>query len=263
MIRGWLRERRARRLRDRARTLEPAALADDVDDLAETAASADGETRALAVEALGALARGGTDPRDEIGAAGSADGEGASASGNDVDRDATADEGANADENSDDPVPERAAVALAAALPLSDDEVEADALQTLRYVVAERPATAATEHLDAPLAAAVDDWDHAVHRQVTLDAGVLLGAGVSLPQTRAALWAALDGGPPAVRDHAALAYLQVADRPDVLEDRAAVAAALREVARGREGAWPPEGSPARTLAGGRTVREAADLIDGG
>lgn len=250
MIRGWLRERRARRLRDRARTLDPAALTDEVDDLADVATNADGETQALAVEALAALARGGADPRDERAEPGPEE----SAPGSDGD--------GGGDERPGDAVPERAAVALAAALPLSDDELEADAVQTLRYVVTERPATAVTGRLDASLAAAVDDWGHTAHRQVTLDAGVLLGDGVRLPETRAALWAALDGGPPAVREHAALAYLQVADRPDVLEDRTTVAAALRAVARGRDESLPPEGSAARTLAGGLTVREAADLIDG-
>ncbi len=237
MIRGWLRERRVRRLRNRARTL-PADEAASEADLATLATAVrdgdgDGERRALAVEALGALARGtvpGVDAADRSGG------------------DPTS-------------VPERAAVALADALPaVEDDELAARALRTLRFVVVERPDSAAADRLDAVCAAAVDDWDHAVHRQVTIDAGALLAAGADLSATRAALWTALDAGPPAVREDAALAYSLLAGDPDSVSNPDRVAAALGEVVRDPpdDDAFPPEGSAARTLADGLTVAEAAE-----
>lgn len=231
MFGRWLRERRVRRLRDRARTLGTADLADDVDTLRTAAVEGEGRRQTLAVEALSALARGGTAPR--------ADGD-----------------------ESDASVADRAAAALVAALPATDDRLAADTLRTLRYVVDERPGAVAVGRLDEPLAALVDDWEHAAHGAVTLDAGALLGGTEpDLPATRAALWAALDGGTPAVREHAATAYLQVADRPDRLADPAAVADALRSVVQGRTAPLPPEGSVARTLAGGRTVSDAVRLLD--
>ena len=228
MLERWLQERRLRRLRDRARTLDPPALADDVDDLRTAAREGDGRARTLAVEALSALARAG-------------DGSGAESDGDGTD------------------VPERAAAALVDALPVGDDALEADTLRTLRYVVTERPDSGVADRLDAPVAAAVDDWDHAAHRRVCVDAGVLLRAGVALPEARAALWTALEGGPPEVRANASLAYLQVAATPGVLDDPAAVAAELGSVTAGRD-PFPSRGSAARALADGRTVQEAARLL---
>ncbi len=231
MLGRWLQERRLRRLRDRARTLDPPALADDVADLRTAAREGDDRTRTLAVEALSALARAGAGDGGE-------------------------DEQPPTREAS---VPERATTALVDALPFADDALAADALRTLRYVVTERPDSAVADRLDAPFAAAVDGWDHAAHRRVCVDAGVLLRAGVAMPETRAALWTALEGGPPAVRTDASLAYLQVAATPGVLDDPAAVAAGLHSVAAGRE-PFPPQGSAARALADGRTVEEAARLL---
>lgn len=222
-MRRWLRTHRLRRLRDRARTLDPAALTGEVDALQTAARDGDDRTRRLAVEALTALAR---STPDEDGAAS---------------------------------VPERAAVALSEILPV-DDALTADALHTLRYVVTERPDSVVVDDLDAPFAAAVDDWDHAAHRGVCVDAGVLLRAGVAMPATRSALWTAVESGPPAVRADASLAYLQVADTPETVDDPGAVAAELRSVAAGRD-PFPSPGSPARTLAGGRTVGEAARLFE--
>jgi len=235
----WLRERRLQRLRDRARTLDPPALADDLDDLRDAAADGDERTRALAVEALAALARagGGTDDLRARGGASQT-----TASG-----------------DPSPPVPERAAVALAAALPVDDDGTEADVIRTLRYVVTERAGTAVGgDRLDGACAAAVDDWDHAAHRRICVDAGVLLRAGVSLPATRGALWTALSEGPPSVRRNAALAYLQVTEAPGVVDDPAAVAAELRTVVTEHRETLPATGTAARALAGGRTVREAAE-----
>jgi len=201
-----------------------------VADLRTAAREGDDRARTLAVEALSALARGGSGSGDE--------GDGST------------------DEES---VPERAAAALVDALPFENDALDADALRTLRYVVTERPDSAAADRLDGPFAAAVDDWDHAAHRRVCVDAGVLLRAGVAMPATRAALWTALEGGPPEVRANASLAYLQVAATPAVLDDPSAVAAELESVATGRD-PFPSEGSAARALADGRTVQEAARLL---
>jgi len=223
----WLRERRLRRLRDRARTLDPAALSDDVEDLRTAARESDGHARTLAVEALSALARAGDGDGETVAGAVS--------------------------------VPERAATALVESLPLEEGTLTADTLRTLRYVVTERADSAAADRLDGPFAAAVDDWDHAAHRQVCVDAGVLLRAGVAMPETRAALWTALTEGSPEVRANASLAYLQVAADPTTVEHPAAVAAELRSVATGR-GEFPSPGSAARTLADGRTVSEAARLL---
>ncbi len=233
MLGRWLRKRRLRRLRDRARTLDPEALSDDVEDLRNAAQDGDERALTLAIEALSALARAGS---------------GSSA----VDENRG---GAGRDES----VPERATAALVDVLPLEKDTLEADALRTLRYVVTERPDSAVADRLDAPFATAVDDWDHAVHRRVCVDAGVLLRAGVAMPETRTALRTALDGGPPEVRTNASLAYLQVAATPAVVDDPGAVAAELRSVAAGRD-PFPPPGSAARALADGHTVAEAADLL---
>lgn len=157
-------------------------------------------------------------------------------------------------------VPDRAATALVETLPALDDGLAADVLRTLRYVAVERPDAPVRGRLDEPVAAAVDDWDHAAHRRVCVDAGALLGAGVSMPATRETLRVALETGPPAVREHAALAFLQVADRPEALDDPAAVAEGLRAAVRGREEPLPAPGTAARTLADGRTVSEAARLL---
>lgn len=234
MLGRWLRERRLRRLRDRARTLDPAALADDVADIETAARESDGRARTLAVEALSALAR-----------AGPGSGSGAESGKNPTGEEMS--------------VPERAAAALVDALPFGNEALAADALRTLRYVVTERPASGVADRLDGPFAAAVDDWDHAAHRRVCVDAGVLLRAGVTMPETRAALWTALEGGPPEVRTNASLAYLQVAATPGALDDPGAVAAELRSVASGRD-PFPSQGAAARALADGRTVDGAARLL---
>jgi len=235
----WLRERRLRRLRDRARTLDPPALADDLDDLREAAADGGEQTRALAVEALAALARsGGGDARRA----------------DDVDDDTT--DGPARDGRS---VPERAADALAAALPVADDAAESTVVRTLRYVATERSGGVVDgDRLDDPCAAAVDDWNHAAHRRVCVDCGVFLRAGLAMPATRKALWTALSAGSPPVRRNAALAYLQVADASAVVDDPAAVATELQAVVAGRNEPLPATGTAARALAGGRTVSEAAD-----
>lgn len=217
----WIRRRRARRLERRARTLRPAELDDSTVYALAELASGDGETRFLAVEGLAAIARNGQR----------------------------------------DPTRDRATEALLSVLREGDDDLQAVAARSLRYVALEREPV--VERLDGPFARILDRWDHAAHREVAADAGMLLARPNprhDLPEVVTSLREALVGGPPAARGNAAVAYVLAAEHPDRFERPDHVAEHLAILGGDRDAALPPPDDPVRTLAGGRTLDDAVEAF---
>lgn len=143
-----------------------------------------------------------------------------------------------------------------------DADQQATAARSLRYVALRRPAV--VPRLDGPYAAVLGDHRHGAHREVAVDAGMLLsrveGAAGDLPETREALRESLVGGPERARRAAAAAYVVAADRADAVDHPGSVAEGLA-ILRGENGDELLDAeSPERRLAEGRTVADAVEAF---
>lgn len=212
----WLRDRRARRLLERARHA-PDVDEGLVEDL-EALLPADPRSRRAAAEALESLAR----RRDPSSARA------------------------------------RATDRLVDLLGDDDPALQAAAARALRYVALERPDV--VERLDDPYAAILGDGRHDAHREVAVDAGMVLSevtaAAEDLPATREALRETLAGGSDRDRRSAALAYVLAADRAGAFDHPGEIAEGLAILGSGIEGDLPAESTTVQSLAEGRTLTDA-------
>ncbi|PSQ17184.1 hypothetical protein BRD00_08290 [Halobacteriales archaeon QS_8_69_26] len=167
------------------------------------------------------------------------------------------------------PARSRATDLLVESLADGDPDRQATAARSLRYVALRRPAV--VPRLDDPYAAILADTRHGAHREVAVDAGMVLsrvdGAAADLPETRETLREVLAGGPTDARRSAAVAVVLAADRADAFEHPGRIAEGLA-ILRGRaDGEVPGPGTAERRLAEGRTVADAVGAFraaaDGG
>lgn len=215
--RRW-RERRARRLLDRARSHEPAALDGIVPTLRGIVATDDGGARFRAVEALAAVARSGQAH----------------------------------------PVRSRATDALVELLAEGSDPVRAAVSPEVRYVALERPAVVPridepfaavlTDGGHAPRSRVATDAGILVAEG---------DAGDDLPATMGALEELLVGGDPAARRAAVRAYLLVAGSPSAVPNPGTVAEHLAILGGELDEPLVGADAHLRHLADGRTLADAA------
>jgi hypothetical protein len=222
--RRWLRTRRARRLRRRARSLDPADADGVVEACRALANGRGGDERLLAVEGLEAVARKGTDH----------------------------------------PVRDAAVDALLATVRGGGDRVGAAAVRSLRYVGLDReaavprldgPVSTALDRWDHPGHDRI-----AVDAGMLLGRA---DPRHDLPAVRETLLECLAGGPRDVREHAAVAYVLAADDPDRFDRPREVREHLSILRGAVDGELPAPDSPARRLADDRTLRDAVDALGGG
>jgi len=215
----WLRQRRARRLLDRARHGPASRLDGEAVERLGALLEADG-SRQVAAEALEAIARAGEDG----------------------------------------PVRAAATDLLVEVVADGDPDQQATAARSLRYVALRRPAV--VPRLDDPYAGILSDHRHGAHREVAVDAGMVLsrvdGAATDLPGTRETLREALVGGPDDARRAAAIAYVVAADRADDFDYPGSVAEGLAILRAETDGEFPAAETAERRLAEGRTVADAVD-----